>query len=572
MRRTSQKQQITLLNHHLCHPEQEFDTAIKYFLFLSFLIISSLFAGSVVISQTIFPVTAFEHHLKILGSDSLEGRGTGTRGEKKAAQYITGHLKKQSLIPIGDDHTFMQHIPMHGSLPLKESRLILSNGEQKRELVLGKDYLLFKTGPETFVPNPVPLVFVGYGIIAPEFDYNDYQLIDVRDKIVVYLSGEPPSSDSAYFFGSRPTIYSFPESKERIAISRGARGSILIPNIDDPAYTDWNDKTREFSFEDVRLAYSASAQFSLIVRPDIAARFFDNAPFSLQQIYFMHKTNAMQSFSLESEISFLGSFKKRDFLGTNVMGKLEGQDPKLKDSYIVLTAHFDHLGIGPPVNGDSIYNGVFDNAAGVAALLELADAFVRQKTFLKRSLIFLFVTGEEKGLLGSTYYINNPAVPLYRTIANINIDGIAMFDTFNDIVGIGGEFSSLDIFLQQAANRLGLHVSPIPEIFYNSEAFLSSDQIAFARAGIPSMITMEGLNYRHHTQAEGIRWFLNWGKTRYHSPFDDLHQEMNLQAAAEHFQVLFELIRLLANSEEVPKWKPGAPFINARLQSIAEKR
>jgi len=517
-------------------------------------------------------LASLQKHLAFLGNDSLEGRGTGTPGGEIAAAYIARQLEQLKLLPVGDDSSYYQSIPMHGSRPLSNSMFTLVAGGKEHHFELGRDYVLYNSGAQTFVPKPVPLVFVGYGIIAPEFDYNDYQSLDVEGKIAVFLSGEPRSNDSSYFDGNRPTVYFYSEMKQRIAISRGARGSIMIPNPREERGRDWQYWLKQFAFEDVTLLYSVTANLSVLMNSAAAQSLFQGAPFSLSQIFEMDAANTMRSFPLAVAAAFRGQFQQRDFLAANAVGMLEGGDPRLEDSYLMVTAHYDHLGIGPAVKGDSIYNGVFDNAAGVAAVLEIAKAFATLAERPKRSIIFLFTTGEEKGLLGSTYYVDHPVVPLYKTIANVNVDGLAMFDTFNDVVGVGAELSTLGDFLQRLVLEHGLRVSPIPPEFLNAGAFTRSDQIAFAKAGIPAILLMEGSDYRNTSPAAGLRRMIEWGQQIYHTPFDDLHQPMNFQAAEQHAQFLFGFCRFLANRPEAPEWKPGTPFINARLRSIAEKR
>jgi len=514
---------------------------------------------------------SLKKHVEFLGHDSLQGRGTGTRGEKVAAQYIANYLKMLQLKPLGDDGTYLQAIPMHGSFPLPESELTFFSGNEEHKFELGKDYLLYKSGAQTFIPQPVPLVFVGYGIIAPEFDYNDYQAMDVEGKVVVYLSGEPPSNDSSYFNGNDPTIYFYPESKQRIAISRGALGSILIPSIKQQDF-DWQRTKREFAFEDITLAYSVTGNLSVLMNPNAATKLFDGVPFNLYQIFEMDRTHTIRSFPLNNRISFKGAFLERDFFASNVIGMYAGLKRKPNDSYIIVSSHFDHLGIGSPVDGDSIYNGVVDNAVGVAAVLEIARVFSTSPKKPFHSILFLFVTGEEKGLLGSTYYLDHPIVPLYKTIANVNVDGLAVFDLFNDVVGIGAELSTLGEHLKIIVNELGINLSPIPPQFLGKESFARSDQIAFAKAGIPSILISEGLNYKNMSKEKALRKITNWYEQIYHSPFDDLNQPMNFQAAHQHCQILFAFCYSLANSTSLPQWSPGTPYINERLRTIAERR
>ncbi len=516
----------------------------------------------------LFNMSAFTRHINFLGSDLFEGRGTGTTGGNLAAKYIALELSKLGLKPVGNENTFYQNIPMHGSRVLNSSRLTLFSNDAQIELKFNEDYLLYHSGSQTFIPVPTQLVFVGYGIIAPEFDYNDYQEVDVEGKIVVFLEGEPSSDDKNFFNGEIPTIYSYPESKQKIAISRGARGSILIkfPN------TNWKKLQKDFAFENISLAYSASSNFSAVLKFQSSRQLFEKSTYSLEDVFKMHSSNILRSFVLNTKLSFRGVFHERDFIAQNVAGLIEGSDPKLRDRYIIVSAHYDHLGIGPVVNGDSIYNGVYDNAAGVSAALEIARAFSQSGFSTKRSILFLFLTGEEFGLLGSKYYTNNPLFPLHKTIANINIDGIASFDNFKSIIGIGREYSTLNNYLISTAEKFGLDMVDIPPQFRFNESFSQSDQVAFANAGIPAMLIAEGLDYVNLSKEEGLKKYVEYSTMYYHTPFDDLQLPINLEATKQHMVILYSIIEDLANNPNEPEWNKGVPYLNARLRSIAEKK
>ncbi|MDZ7315176.1 MAG: M28 family peptidase [candidate division KSB1 bacterium] len=515
---------------------------------------------------------SLRRHIEFLGSDSLEGRAVGTRGERKAADYIAARLRAYGLKPLGDNGTYFQTIPMHGSRALKESELTLFFGDEKHELRLGEDYLLLKTGAQTFIPQAVPLVFVGFGIIAPEFDYNDYQSLDAEGKIAVMLTGEPYSGDPSYFAGEDPTIYSLLESKQRTAVSRGAMGCLFIPAPMDADFRDWEKKRREFAFEEVTLAYWPSGHFSAVINPDSAAKLFRKAPFSLNQVYEMYRRSTVRSFAMHASLSFHGRFLERDFIGTNVLGLIEGKEKGVKASFLLISAHFDHLGIGPSVNGDSIYNGVLDNAVGAAAALELARVFAASRLDCSPSMIFLFTTGEEKGLIGSRLYCDHPPVPLHKTLANLNIDGLATLDDFKDVVGVGAELSTLGDYLKETADRLNLRVSPVPSPFLAHESFARSDQLSFAQAGIPAILISEGLNTKNLTLEQALQYLLYWYENIYHSPFDDLSQPIHYGAAVKHVQVLATFCLSLLNAKTTPQWRPGTGFLAERLRTIAEKR
>lgn len=511
-------------------------------------------------------VANVEKHVKFLGNDSLEGRSTGTYGEFLASEYISEILQQYSLKPAAREGRFFQRIPMHGSRPLADSELRLHKERGIIDFELGRDYLLYKSGEQTFIGTPAPLVFAGYGILAPEFDYNDYQNLDVAGKIVVILSGEPASSDDAYFAGAEPSIYAYPESKQRLAMSRGAIGSIIIADNS----VDWQQLRREFSVEDVTLLSAVSSHLSLTITSTAAAELFVGSEYGLSEVRQMAGDNNLRSFPLNAALSFKGEFIQRDFIARNVIAELPGWDKKLRDEYLLITAHYDHLGIGEAVAGDSIYNGVFDNALGVATALEIAGVLADNPP--ARSIIFLFLTGEEKGLLGAHYYLDNPVAPLYKTIASINIDGMAIYDTFNDVVGIGAELSTLGDFLSRAAAKNELSVSPIPKGFLQAETFARSDQIAFAQAGIPAILVAEGLDWDHFTRVEAREKMIVWQKERYHTPFDDLSQPINFQAVWQHARLLETLCREIANDSKPPEWHKGVPYLYPRLQSRAEKR
>jgi len=522
-------------------------------------------------SQNLISKENLIKHTLALGSDEFEGRGTGERGGNKAAQYLAMEFSKLNLKPLGDDSTYFQNIRMHGGKPLATSELILHNGDKKIKFNLWEDYLLYFSGEQTFIPAPVELVFAGYGIVAPEYDYNDYQTIYVEGKIVVFLDGEPLSEDAAFFDGERPTIHSYPDVKQRVALSRGARGSIIIPNYKDGFYSGWENLKKEFSFEDVTLAYSVTNTLALLFNPESAGALFLNSEYSLPEIFEIHSKGYMRSFEIKCGLSFKGVFKERDFIASNIIGMIEGADPDLRDSYIIISAHYDHLGIGNPVKRDSIYNGVFDNAIGVSTLLELTRIF-SEETKPERSIIFLLLTAEEKGLLGSIYYTDNPIVPLYKTIANVNIDGIALFDNFKSIIGVGAEFSTLTEFLENTAKKNNVRITEIPEDFKNYDAFSRSDQIIFASAGIPSILIMEAPDYVSISKEEGLKKFIHYSDNVYHTPFDDLNQFMNFDAAVQHADIIYDFCYLLSESENIPAWKNNSPYIYARLRSIAEKR
>ncbi|MBN1302119.1 MAG: M28 family peptidase [Melioribacteraceae bacterium] len=507
-------------------------------------------------------------HLKILGSDIFEGRGTGTIGSALAAKYLALRLEEYGLIPAGNNSTYYQYIPMHGNRPLQSTELILYSDNQIKQLQLYKDYFIDGAGDRSIIPAKTELIFAGYGIIAPEYDYNDYENIDVEDKIVVFIDGEPNSDNEDYFTGPDPTVYSYPGSKQRLARSRGAIGTIHLPLTADSKV--WEKMISEFYFEDVRLAYSVSSSLNLFFNNSIADWIFNGSAAVWDDILKMHLTNKLKSFPLNKSLTFKGEFKRRDFIDQNVLGLIEGSTRN--DELIIVSAHYDHLGIGLPAEGDSVYNGVFDNAIGCAAMLEAARLITEGNTPLKRSVLFLFVTGEEKGLLGSRYYTDHPFVPLHKTAANINIDGVPFIDEFKSIVCFGYDLSTLKNNVDRTAAALNLSVKEIPQQFSTSETFNRSDQIAFANAGIPSILIMDAADYVNTDTEAGMAKLIEYSENIYHTPFDDLSQKINYKAVVQYVELIKNLIVDIANDDNTPEWNKGINFRLIRLRTIAEKR
>jgi hypothetical protein len=416
------------------------------------------------------------------------------------------------------------------------------------------------------------MVFVGYGIVAPEFDYNDYADIDVRDRVVVYLPGEPPSQDPDFFFGALPTVYSTPEAKRRIALSRGARGSFLLPILDGDADAAWRRLAREFAFENLSLAYAVPTHLSGILNPALADWLFTSAINDWRAVREMESTGTIRSFYLPIRMSFDGRFRSRDVLSPNVVARLRGRDARVHDTAVVVSAHYDHLGIGPSVDGDQIYNGVVDNAIGVAGVLEIARVLSQVKPGPRRSVVFLFSTAEEEGLLGTQYFLDRPPLPLSRMVANVNVDGLAFQRPFSDVIGVGGQLSSLGRDLSAVARDLGLVIGQASPEIWSSESFSRSDQAAFAEKGVPSILVNEGFSWHDLDPGEAEYRALRWLQEIYHSPADDLDQDLNWDAARLHAGVIAALVWRLANAREVPEWNPGVPYAYQRALTRATER
>lgn len=507
-------------------------------------------------------------HVMVLGSDALEGRAAGSRGGDRAAAYLADELGRLGLEPFGDDGGFLQQVPLSGSRPLPDSRLVISSLGEERALVLGRDYLLVTTGEQTLLPRSTPVVFVGFGIIAPEFDYNDYADVDVRGKVVVFLEGEPSSDDPDYFGGEGQSVYSAVETKIRIALSRGAVGSVLVP-AEPGGSLEWARRRRIYAFEHVTPASSVPRHLSLMLHPSLAPELFAEALYDYPTVLQMTRTHTLRSFHLPVQLAFVGDFETRSFLAPNVLGVIRGSDRRLRDTYVVVSAHYDHLGIGPAVNGDTVYNGVVDNALGVAGVLEIARVVSEMDRAPRRSLLFLFTTAEEEGNLGSAFFLDHPPVPLPDLVADINVDGLAFLEPFNDVVGIGGELSDLGELLTRAVRPLGLEVTDADDIMFGHEAFARSDQAAFAERGVPAILVTEGLDWQSTDSAAAVHRMWQWFETRYHTPADDLDQPLDFEASRQLCGAILALVMTVADAPGTPEWRPGSSYAYERLLSLA---
>ena len=512
---------------------------------------------------------AIRRHTVVLGGDALEGRAPGSRGGDLAAAYIASELQRLGVEGLGEKGSFVQQVPLVGSLPLPECRLTVSGVGENRVLALGDDYLLHTTGAQTWLPRPTPMVFVGYGIVAPEFDYNDYADVDVRGKAVVFLSGEPPSDDVDYFAGSEPTPYGAVETKIRIALSRGAVASVMVPSAE--ADVDWAALRRAYAFERLELAYSVPEHLGLLLNPRLAEWLFADALYDFSEVLAMRERQTLRAFHLPVAMSFQGEFRVRPFFAPNLVAKVRGSGGRDAEKAVVVSAHYDHLGVGPAVDGDEVYNGVVDNAIGSAGLLELTRVLASLSDPPRRSVIVVFTTAEEEGNLGARYFLDHPPVPVSSMVANINIDGLAFLDAFEDVVGFGAELSDLGTTLRRTADLFGLEVSRPAELALGPEAFERSEQAVFAEAGIPSILVSEGLRWVGTPRTEALHRIHAWMTTRYHTPFDDLSQPLDFEAARRHTAVILALVLAVADAPLEPEWRPGVPYAYQRLLRRAEE-
>lgn len=500
------------------------------------------------------------------------GRGTGQMGGYKASNYLSEYFSEIGLKSLSVANNYLQSIPFHEIFVQSGSVLEFINSKDTICPEFNLDYLIHKTGNGTIIPKPTEMVFVSYGIIAPEYDYNDYRNINVVNKIVVMFSGEPKSNDENYFLGNINSKHSNIDIKQRIALSQGARACIIIPNPDEFSYQYWSELIDSYSFSELSLAYSPSDILTILIIPELAEKLFINEKSDFNALCKLYSDEKLVSFDMKSEFVFKGVFKDRIFTAHNVLGFIEGSDTKLKNTCVIVSAHYDHLGIGTAIRGDSIYNGFLDNAMGVASLLEIARIMSNSEAKPKRSVVFLLTAAEEKGLLGSIHYINNPAFPLCKTVANVNIDGLAFIDNFKSIVGIGSQLSDLQNSLNEIAKKMNLVVEQFPAEFKEIESFNRSDQITFASVGIPAMLIMDGTDYVNVKRDYGLLKLYDYMNSIYHTPFDDLSILVNWDAAVQHTHLLLNLITHIAQSDKEPEWAEWTQYYYERMKLKNEKR
>ncbi len=506
--------------------------------------------------QTIRPVD-LRAHLEFLADDLLEGRDTGSRGARIAANYIATHFQRLGLAAGGDNGSFFQAVHLKRKRVQASSQMKVEINGEMVPLVYGKDFLIAGQPDVSGEKLEFESLFAGFGIQAEKYDYDDYRDLDVTGKAVVYVSGEPKSDDETYFDGKKRTRHASSRAKSRVARAAGAGAAICIFREEQLARFSWGDLQSYLLKPQVTLRDSGSKSKSnnfpsVFLQPDAAELLFVDENQAFSDVSQQASDGAVQSFAMKKKVELSIDFLDEAFTDNNVAGFLEGSDPILKSEIIVITAHYDHIGLGTPVAGDSLYNGAADNASGVAGLLELAEAFASLPEPPRRSLLFLAVTAEEKGLLGSRYYVEHPIYPLEKTVANFNLDMIGIGDTTAMVV-YGIDRNTLGNNIRSAAEKIGVTIYPddMPE----QRVFYRSDHYNFALKGIPVVFPSFGI------KKEGMVEFEKF----YHKPSDDINLFwLNYNHMQRHVQVVFEATLGVANADESPAWNPDDEFANVR--------
>jgi Zn-dependent M28 family amino/carboxypeptidase len=519
-------------------------------------------------------------HIKTLSSDEYEGRGPGTNGETLSVNYITEQFKKFGLKPGNPDGTYVQKVPLMGFKA--DPTLLIKAGDKELSYKFPDDYVAVSRHPDMEVDvNDSDIIFVGYGVQAPEYGWDDYKGVDVRGKTVVMLINDPavpdpsdPSKlDEKMFKGNAMTYYGRWTYKYEIASEKGAAACIIVHEDKPAAYPfkvvkdSWGRENFDIQAADKN---AGRVKVESWITLDRAKELFSASGQDFDALKKVAITKDFKPVPLNAKATFHLKNTVRSIDSQNVVAKLEGSDPTLKDEYVVFTAHWDHLGRDEKLQGDQIFNGAIDNASGVAALLEWAEAFTKLSTPPKRTLLFVAVTAEEKGLLGSKYYATNPLYPLAKTLANINIDGLNQWGRTKDITLIGYGNSTLDDLTKEVAAAQGRTVAPDPEP--EKGGFYRSDHFEFAKQGVPALDPDSGVDYTGKPPEYSKQKRDEYTEHDYHNVTDEVKPDWDLSGAVEDVQLLFTVGYKVAQGDKYPEWKPGTEFKAKRDAMLEGKK
>jgi Zn-dependent M28 family amino/carboxypeptidase len=511
----------------------------------------------------------------VLAHDSMEGRAPATPGEAKTVRYLIEELQRLGLAPGNPDGTYVQHVPLVGSTAEVTASLQLGG---RTFPLRGRDEYIASTRRvrERVSVEGSELVFVGYGVVAPEYGWDDYKDVDVTGKTIVMLVNDPAiplASDSTQldpqiFNGRAMTYYGRWTYKYEIAAQKGAAAALIIHETGPAGYpfevlgAGWGREAFDIKSPDENM--SRVAVQAWITEPK-ARQVLSAAGHSLDDLKKQALSRDFRPISLGGTASFDIRNQIREVQSQNVLAKLEGS--VWPDEYIIYTAHWDHLGKDEARTGDNIFNGAVDNASGTSLMLEIAEAFTKLPEPPARSILFLAVTAEEKGLLGAKYYAENPLYPLVKTVANVNMDGINQWGRTRDVVVVGLGNSTLDDVLAEAAATQGRQLSPDAEP--EKGFYYRSDHFEFAKQGVPALYTDDGVDYIDKPQGYSQQKRDEYTNVDYHKESDEIKSDWDLAGAVEDAQLLFQVGYRVSQRRAFPEWKPGTEFKALRDDMLA---
>jgi Zn-dependent M28 family amino/carboxypeptidase len=509
-------------------------------------------------------------HIEFLASDLLEGRGPATRGDRLALEYVATELASMGYQPAAPEGGWIQKVPLVSITPKTPDPMVFASDGKKAELQGSADFVAFPgiAKPEVRVED-AELVFVGYGIVAPEFQWDDFKDADVRGKVLVVMNNDP-EDDPKLFAGKTRLRYGRWDYKYEMAGKKGAAGALIIHTTHSAGYpwqvvqTSWSGSKYELPYEG-----EPRVQVKGWMTEDASRKVVALGGQDLDRLRASAERRDFRPVPLGVRLSYAMTSEIRQVESGNVIGKLTGSDPALAGQAVLYTAHHDHLGIKPglPAGADAICNGAVDNASGVAAMLAIAKAFAALPKAPRRSVYFASVTAEEQGLLGSEYLSKHLPVPTGRIAANVNIDGINIFGRTKDLTMIGFGKSSLDDTIVALAAMQGRVVKP--DQFPDRGSFYRSDQFNLARAGVPAAYFSEGTDFIGRPAGWGKEQIEKWEATHYHQPSDEFHADWDLSGAVEDVRLDFYLGVKVANQESLPAWNKGDEFEAARQKALA---
>ena len=507
-------------------------------------------------------------HVRVLAHDSLMGRKPGSAGEDKTVAYLESQFKAIGLAPGNTDGTYIQKVPLVGISVTGSPALTFAKGGTTKSLKWRDDFVAWtKHVAPSAALNKSELVFVGYGVEAPEFGWDDFKGVDVAGKTLVMLVNDPPLADTSKFGGKRMTYYGRWTYKYEQGMKHKAAGVLIVHETDRAGYpfTVVQGKTAE-QFDLVTPDKNMSrSEVEGWITVDQAKALFTMAGQNFDSLKAKAATAEFKPVPFGVTASIKIENKLRTIDSRNVVAKVEGSDPKLKDEYIVYSAHWDHFGIGTSVNGDSIYNGAYDNASGTAGLITIGAAFQAMKVKPKRSILLLAVTSEEQGLLGSEYYGVTPIYPLAKTLANINMDEINVTSPTKDLTVVGLGASEIDDYAEAVAKEQGRVLRPDPEP--EKGGYYRSDHFNFARHGVPAFNPGEGIDFVGKPAGFGIEMRDKYDANDYHKPSDEIRPDWNLMGAVQDLDLYLTVGYRIANAAKFPEWRSGNEF-----KAIREKQ
>jgi Zn-dependent M28 family amino/carboxypeptidase len=516
-------------------------------------------------------------HIKVLSSDAFEGRSPGTLGEEKTVAYLIEQLKAMGLAPGNPDGSYVQAVPLVGITGEPTMNLTAGNA-RPQTLKHGADFVATTS---RFVPQVAvsssELVFVGYGVQAPEYDWDDYKGLDVKGKTIVMLINDPAVTkagsdqlDDAVFRGKAMTYYGRWTYKYEMASKLGAAAALIIHETG-PAGYPWAVVEHSWSGEQFELAAADRNMGRVPVQAWIsnekARELFAAAGQDFDALREAATQRDFKPVALDARVDFTIRNKVREVQSQNVVARLPGSDPAHADEWVVYTAHWDHLGVDASLGGDQIFNGALDNATGTAGVLEIAEAYSKMAKAPQRSVLFMLVTAEEQGLLGSRHYATQPLYPLDKTVAMINMDGLNPYGRTRDMQVIGGGQNSLEDVIAgvlAANNRI-----TVPDTETEKGFYFRSDQFEFAKRGVPALYADGGSLVIGQPEGFGAQKRREYTANDYHKPSDEVKPDWDLSGAAEDMQVLTQVGLRVANGKDWPQWKDGSEFKAVRDAALA---